>query len=281
VSADETWWEYRRISCLTLDTSNLKLPLKLALFCRGRFRGQFTITLSPPDTCGRSSLRRNWLCFARKVFGRVRTVKSGVQTFGFSCLTLDTSNLELLMKLALFFRGLWQAELVITLFSSRNYHSFESSRNWVCLAQKPCSRWRGQVSRSMGVSPMSTTGVPPVTWKLALFFQCLSRVPFVTTRYTHGTYPSFCPARNWVCLARNGGMIEHWNSGVSPAVGLRPCRGGPPWPPSGRAGTGACPYIPSNLKFLSYLAPMLPSRKTRSCGLIMPGVHRRRPHFYE
>jgi hypothetical protein len=140
VSADETWWEYRRISCLTLDTSNLKLPLKLALFCRGRFRGQFTITLSPPDTCGRSSLCRNWLCFARKAFGRVRTVKSGVQTFGFSCLTLDTSNLKLPLKLALFFRGLWQVELVITLFSSRSYPSFESSRNWVCLAQKPCSQ---------------------------------------------------------------------------------------------------------------------------------------------
>ena len=75
-----------------------------------------------------------------------------------------------------------------------------------------------------------------MTRKSGLFFHSLPRVPFVATPYPHRTCLSFWPARNWVCLARNGGMIEYWNSGVSPAVGLRPCRGGSPWPPSGRAG---------------------------------------------
>ncbi len=64
------------------------------------------------------------------------------------------------------------------------------------------------MSRSMGISPMSTTAVPPVTRKLALFFHGLSRVVFGATRYPHGTYPLFGLFQNWVCLAQKGGSRD-------------------------------------------------------------------------
>jgi hypothetical protein len=49
----------------------------------------------------------------------------------------------------------------------------------------------------------------PTTALLALFCRGPSHVPFVTTPYPHSTCPSFCPARNWVCLY-NGSPAGYW-----------------------------------------------------------------------
>jgi hypothetical protein len=86
--------------------------------------------------------------------------------------------------------------------------------NWVCFAQLICRRARSDAARRFFVARAS----PP---------------DFV--RASRALAPRFPPGHksvanaNWVCLAR-------WR------LGRRFCRGGPPWPPSGWAGTGACPY---------------------------------------
>jgi hypothetical protein len=68
---------------------------------------------------------------------------------------------------------------------------------------------RGPEAAGLSPNPQSAIG------GLALFFHGLSRVPFTATRYPHGTYPSFDPFPNWVCLARKRGSRDR-GPGIRP-----------------------------------------------------------------
>ncbi len=134
----------------------------------------------------------------------------------------DTASVPRFGQLALFCRGLSNVLFTITPFPQTTCPSPCRGPNWVLWRRSPVrsnvipaqAGRRCNASRSVGASAHEYHGRPgrdrPVSCppprpassdrQIGFVFHSLSRVPFATTPYPHSTWPSFCPARNWVCL---------------------------------------------------------------------------------